>query len=440
VRTDQIRLMVLDPGHFHAALVQRQMYPGVAPTVDVYAPLGPDLLAYLSRVAAFGAGRAEPTGWRLEVHAGPGFLERMVRERPGDAVIISGRNRGKIRSITTALDAGLHVLADKPWILHPGELPALESALATAAQRGLVAMDMMTERFEVTSLLQRELVHDPEVFGEFLPGDEESPGMCLESVHHVVKRVAGTVSPRPPWFFDTEQQGEGMNDVGTHLVDLAHWMLFPGQPADYRTEIAVIGALRWPMAISAEQLRLATGERELPGYLSRHLRRGMLDYYCNGLAAYTVREVHVSVKVTWEWEPGPAGGDLHYAACRGSLSRIEARQARDESTPGLYVRANRPRDRDRILSAVRHRVSALQPSYPGIAVAVTDEEIRIVVPPEHMVGHEPHFGQVTTRFLDCVRGTRELPNWEHPNLAATYYVTTRAAEISGRRKSAATAR
>jgi hypothetical protein len=26
-----VRLMTLDPGHFHAALIQKEMYPGVAP-------------------------------------------------------------------------------------------------------------------------------------------------------------------------------------------------------------------------------------------------------------------------------------------------------------------------------------------------------------------------------------------------------------------------
>ena len=36
--------MTLDPGHFHAALIQKEMYPGVAPRVDVYAPLGWDLV------------------------------------------------------------------------------------------------------------------------------------------------------------------------------------------------------------------------------------------------------------------------------------------------------------------------------------------------------------------------------------------------------------
>ena len=48
-----VRLMTLDPGHFHAALIQKEMYPGVAPRVDVYAPLGWDLFEHLNRVAGF---------------------------------------------------------------------------------------------------------------------------------------------------------------------------------------------------------------------------------------------------------------------------------------------------------------------------------------------------------------------------------------------------
>ena len=35
-----VRLMTVDPGHFHAALVQKEMYPGVSKRVHVFAPLG----------------------------------------------------------------------------------------------------------------------------------------------------------------------------------------------------------------------------------------------------------------------------------------------------------------------------------------------------------------------------------------------------------------
>ena len=52
------------------------------------------------------------------------------------------------------------MLADKPWILNSADLPALERRSPTADQKGLVAYDIMTERFEVTTALQRELVND----------------------------------------------------------------------------------------------------------------------------------------------------------------------------------------------------------------------------------------------------------------------------------------
>ena len=34
------RFVIVDPGHFHAALVQKEMYPGVEPLVHVYARPG----------------------------------------------------------------------------------------------------------------------------------------------------------------------------------------------------------------------------------------------------------------------------------------------------------------------------------------------------------------------------------------------------------------
>ena len=92
-----VSLIVADPGHFHAALVQKEMYPNLSPKVHVYAPLGPDLADYLTRVARFNTRKEQPTHWKLEVHAGPDFLERMCRERLGTIAIFSGRNRGKVR-------------------------------------------------------------------------------------------------------------------------------------------------------------------------------------------------------------------------------------------------------------------------------------------------------------------------------------------------------
>ena len=99
------------------------MYPGVDPTVHVYAPLGPDLLAHLGRVSAFNRRAENPTSWRLEVHTGPDSMERMLREKPGNVVVLSGRNRGKMDRILASVEGGLNVLADKPWLIAAADFP-----------------------------------------------------------------------------------------------------------------------------------------------------------------------------------------------------------------------------------------------------------------------------------------------------------------------------
>ena len=48
-----IHLLTLDPGHFHAALVQKNMYPTVDSVVNVYAPQGSDVQLHLDRIKAY---------------------------------------------------------------------------------------------------------------------------------------------------------------------------------------------------------------------------------------------------------------------------------------------------------------------------------------------------------------------------------------------------
>ena len=159
----------------------------------------------------------------------------MLREQPGNAVVLSGRNAGKIDRVQASLDAGLQRAGRQA--LDPGggaTCPSWSARWTTADARKLVALDIMTERHEVTSELQRALVNDPAIFGDIVPGTEAEPGVYMESVHHLMKVVAGAPNIRPTWFFDTDEQGEGLNDIGTHLVDLVQWTLFPEQALDYR--------------------------------------------------------------------------------------------------------------------------------------------------------------------------------------------------------------
>src|SRR5260221_4967276 len=254
-----LRLIVVDPGHFHAALVQNEMYPQLLPEVHVYAPLGPDLLDYLARIARFNARAEQPTDWRLEVHAGSDFLDQMRREPPGGIAIFSGRNRGKIERIAAAIESGLHVIADKPVIIRREDLPRLEAILNAAAAKRLVVADLMTGRDEAIARLIRALRADPEIFGEAVPGSPEEPGVVLSNVHQLLKTVAGVPNPRPSWYFDITEQGEGLADTGTHLVDRMHETLFPGEALDYRRDIRLDSASRWPTTLSPPQFSQLNG-------------------------------------------------------------------------------------------------------------------------------------------------------------------------------------
>lgn len=427
----EVKLMTLDPGHFHAALIQKQMYPGVSKRVDVYAPLGFDLTEHVNRIARFNLRKENPTGWELEIHTGPDFLERMLKEHPGNSVVISGRNQGKIDRIKSCVEAGLNVLADKPWIIKLADLPKLESSLNTAAGRNLIAYDIMTERYEITTILQRELINDAGTFGAIIAGTAKEPAVYLESVHNLMKVVAGAPNLRPAWFFDVDQQGEGIADVGTHLCDLAQWMVFPERPIDYQKEIDVLGAKRWPTIISRAEFTRVTGETAFPQFLAPNVSGDALNLYCNGEVTYTIRGIHTTVRAIWNYEAPPGAGDTHFAVFKGSNSSVEIRQGKDENyRTELYIIPASSERKSEVLAAVKKKIEALQARYPGVAVEDLGKRIHVTIPDKYRVGHEEHFGQVADRFIEYIKTPGALPAWEKQNMLAKYYVTTKAVEMS----------
>jgi predicted dehydrogenase len=246
-----------------------------------------------------------------------------------------------------------------------------------------------------------------------------------------MKMVAGSVNLRPAWFFDTEEQGEALGDVATHLVDLVPWTLFPGQPIDYRKEIGVLAARKWPTVLDEGQLLRLTGEKALPSALASRLQGGKIDYYANGEASFTVRGVHARVKVLWNYEAPAGAGDTHVAFVRGSRARLEILQGVEQKwRPELYVVPNRPADAPAVKAAVERRVAELAKARPGLTVEDEGARLRVGIPDRYRVGHEPHFAEVTARFLGYLKDPASLPKWERANMLAKYWVTTQAVELS----------
>jgi len=428
--TSPIRFITLDPGHFHASLVHKEMYPGlVSPVVHIYAPLGPDLIEHLGRLSLFNHRAENPTTWQLEVHTSPDFFQRMLREKPGNAVVLAGRNDVKVGYIEGSVDAGLNVLADKPWIIRAEDLPRVETVLNRATSKGVVAYDLMTERYEITTLLQKALVNDPSVFGTIERGTPQQPGVEMRSVHYVLKLVAGVPNLRPAWFFDVAQQGEGLTDVGTHLMDLVSWTLFHDQPLDYRRDVQVSVAKHWPLTLTREQFSRVTNQKDFPAFLAANVHEGKLDWFCNGQVVYALKGVNVRLEPLWDYEA--AHGDTHLAIYRGSKARVEVGQEETEKyRPELYVISNSAADRPAVLAAVRKRIDALQATYPGIGVEEKSDRLWITIPEKYRTTHESHFANVTNRFLKYVTNPASLPAWENQNMMVKYFISTRAWEMA----------
>ncbi|MCZ2150901.1 MAG: hypothetical protein LC126_24405 [Bryobacterales bacterium] len=427
------RLIIVDPGHFHASLLQREMYSTLDPRVSVYARLGPELLDYLNRVSLFNARKDNPTHWDLDIHTGTDPMAAMLHDHPGDAVVFTGRNRGKIDRILASLGAGLHVFADKPWIISLSDLPKLEQALDLADRKSLIGYDIMTERYEVTSLLQRAFVNTPEVFGSFEKGSTGSPAIYAKSIHHVMKVVGGLPLRRSAWFFDIDEYGEALADVGTHVVDLVQWTAFPDSALDYHQDIEVLAGRHWPLSLTQAQFQQVTGETAFPASLAPHVHNGKLDYLCNNSVDYTLRGVHVKLEILWNWEAAPGTGDVYEASFHGTKARVELRQGKSENfIPEVYIVPAGPDQRAGVFAAVRDKVAALRKTWPGLDARESGSEMRLVIPDKYRVGHEAHFAQVATRFLEYMQSPKSIPAWERSNMVAKYFISTMGVELANR--------
>ncbi len=427
----EVKLMTLDPGHFHAALLQKVMYDQVSPVVYIYAPGGLDVEDHINRINGYNTRAENPTTWDLKVYRGADYLEKMIAEKPGNVMVTAGNNKKKTEYIKAAVDAGINVLADKPMCINKTGFDLLKEAFTSAAENDVLLYDIMTERHEITTILQRELSMIKDVFGELEKGSPENPAVTKESVHHFFKYVSGNPIKRPAWYMDTSQQGEGIVDVTTHLVDLIQWECFPEQIIHYDTEIEMLQANRWPTIMSKAQFEKVTGLAEFPDYLKNNLnKKGELLVYANGDIVYKIKGVHAKVSVIWNFEAPEGSGDTHFSIMRGTKANIIIRQGKEQNfNPELYVEIPKGGDSNALDQALKNTFSSIQAKFPGVELEKQTNGWHIIIPDKYRVGHEAHFGQVTEKYLQYLIDGK-LPDWEVPNMLSKYYTTTSALELA----------
>jgi len=418
--------MTLDPGHFHAGLVHKSNYPSVDSTLYIYAPKGQELQDHLARITSYNERKEEPTNWKLKVYEGEDYLQKMLEERPGNLMMVAGKNDKKIEYILSALEKGIHVYADKPLVIDTEGFQKLKKAFQMAEEKQLLLYDIMTERFEITTLLQRELSTILSVFGELEDGSPSQPAITKESVHHFFKEVSGVPLVRPDWFFDIEKEGTGIVDVTTHLVDLIQWEAFPDQILD-TTEVQVYDSKIWSTGLSLQEFQRVTQKSQLTQELQKYKIGDKLEVMSNGEFSYSLRGKHAKVSVVWNFQAPEGTGDTHFSLMRGTKANLIIRQGEAEGfKPVLYVQllGSSPEDLKKALT------ETLANRYPGLDLQLLPTgEFKVLIPAQYHTGHEAHFAQVTARYLDYLQNGA-LPSWEVPNMLTKYYTTTQALRLA----------
>ncbi len=428
----EIKLITLDPGHFHAALVQKTMYPQIDSNVHVYAPAGDDLNLHLFRIESFNKRNQNPTHWNTKIYKGADFEEKMLVEKPGNVVVLAGNNKLKINYIKACVDAGFNVLTDKPMVINSVNFNELKQAFNTAREKGVLLYDIMTERYEITNMLQRDLSQIPELFGNLQNGSQENPAVIQESVHYFYKIVSGVPLVRPAWFFDINQEGEALVDVGTHLVDLIQWECFPQQIINYEREIDILKAKRWPTSITVAQFKRVTLAESMPEYLKEITRDTLMNVFANGEILYKIKGVHAKITVKWDFENNDNHGDTHFSVMRGSNASLIIKQGKEENyKPTLYIEPAKDNN-SAFAKTIAQSTQKLQTKYKGVAIVRKGGIWEVVIPDMYKVGHEAHFAQVMEKYIRFLN-EGALPEWEVPNMLAKYYTTTKGLEMARRK-------
>ncbi|REG92798.1 putative oxidoreductase C-terminal domain-containing protein [Algoriphagus antarcticus] len=422
--TSEITIMSLDPGHFHAGLIHKSMYPQVDSTVYVFAPEGAELKDYMNRLAGYNNREEDPTAWNLQVTTGADYLEKMISAKPGNVMMVAGKNDRKIDYISAAISNGINVYADKPLVIDKSGFQKLLKVYDEAGKKDLLLYDIMTERFEISTILQKELSLVPAVFGELEKGTLKNPAITKESVHHFFKYVSGNPLVRPDWFFDTDIEGTGIVDVTTHLVDLIQWEAFPEVTLD-TTDVEMLTAKLWPTVLDSVQFNMVTGKAEYSDFLQKNVADNRLSVNSNGEMNYTLKGVHSKVSVVWNFQAPEGAADTHYSLMRGTKANLIIQQGEEEGyVATLYVELLDGQD-EALSTLIKEK---LQDRFPGLDLEKTGEgKYKVLIPEKYHNGHEAHFAQVTEKYLEYF-SKKNMPSWEVPNMIVKYYTTTEALE------------
>ncbi|MCP5032421.1 MAG: hypothetical protein GY939_11495 [Actinomycetia bacterium] len=400
-------LLFHEAGHFHAALLLRVDNPRLDRNVHVYATPGPDVDRFAQLVEGFNQRQTDPTNWNLTVHTSDDPLAHLIHEQRGQTVVVAGPNAPKLAVIRRLHDAGLAVLADKPWITTTESIPDLDRVTAGPP----LVVDLMTGRHNTVDRLRRLVVATSPVFGGFVDDPDRGPALESKSIHHLCKTVDGRPLHRPEWYYDVAVQGDGLVDIQSHLVDQAQWLTGAVGPveSDELDDITIERAERWSTPVPLALYTESTGADAFAPSLLADVDDGVLALRCNGQLDYKLRGLRISQRTEWEARQPDGGGDTHWAVARGSRAIVTVRLGPQTGYrpeihvgPSQLTNARTSVGRESLAETLVSALDQWRVGFAGLDVARSELGYQLIIPPVLETPHEATFAIALDEFLDRV--------------------------------------
>ena len=154
--------------------------------------------------------RAQLGAQRLGIPSAYTDVETMIRAESLDAVSICSPNDAHYQNTLDALDAGAHVLCEKPMALNQQQAREMYDAATRADRQTMVAY---TYRFVPAAKMAKELIAAGEL-GDLFTFQATYVSAYLADLNVPIEN---------PWKLMSGTGGGVLGDLGSHLIDLTRW-------------------------------------------------------------------------------------------------------------------------------------------------------------------------------------------------------------------------
>ncbi|MCE7986279.1 MAG: gfo/Idh/MocA family oxidoreductase [Caldilinea sp. CFX5] len=164
--------------------------------------------AHLAAICGRNAGRTQEMADKYNIPAIYTDYREMITQAQLDAVVIATPDDLHYAMTMAALDAGLHVICEKPLAMNATEARAMtEKAEAV----GIKHMVFFTARWMPHYRYLHQLVSEGYIGRPYLFQIRYLGGFGRKGLYR--------------WRFDAQRSNGMLGDLGSHMIDLAHWLV-----------------------------------------------------------------------------------------------------------------------------------------------------------------------------------------------------------------------